>query len=87
MLERNETLKNEENELKSIIDKFSISSQNLHISMDKQNMISKANYNFFIKLKFLKILIDKYHFDKKIITYSKCNKAGHKLFDYWANTY
>ena len=55
--------------------------------MDKQNMISKANYNSFAKLKSSKILIDKYHFDKKFSTCFKCNKVGHKSFDCWANAY
>ena len=48
------------------------------MSMDKQNMISKTNYNSLAKLNSSKILIDKYHFDKKFITYFKCNKVGHK---------
>ena len=87
LLEKNKALKNKVNELKLIIDKFFISSQNLYMSMDKQNMTSKANYNSFAKLKSSKVSIGKYHFDKKFIIYFKCNKAGHKLFDYQANTF
>ena len=57
------------------------------MSMDKQNMISKTNYNSLAKLNSSKILIDKYHFDKKFIICFKCNKVGYKSLDCWANTY
>ena len=84
MLQENQSLKNDINKLKPIVDKFTLSSNKLNMILDNQKAVyDKAGlgYNLLKKQKFLKNIYVNYSSNKSTnITCFKCGRIGHKSY-------
>ena len=82
-------LKNEIVKLKSIVEKFTLSSNKLHMILDNQKAIYDKvdlRYNPLNKQKFLKNIFVNSSYNKfSNITCFKCGRIGYKSYSYFSN--
>ena len=91
LIQENQNLKDEMNKLKSIVDKFTLSSNKLNMILENQKAIyDKAGlgYKPLKKQKFLKDIYANYSSKKPTnITCFKCGRIGHKSYTCLINKY